>query len=830
MADDCSIRKALEDARKLQDDAITRNTPTEAPGRVTEEETIKTPMGGIKRVGDTPEERGKSVIDQIMKPIRDATEKRNAAIGDEKWPYAKELDTYYVSDAEGSPLSNMMIAMQDDDVAKYLLSMKSDEYATFREEVAQSLGGKAAGDAARMIEKKYKEVNLAEIERKFEALGQLDTIADDVSIMRGEGILSRSDITTLDEWKKAADAGGIPELVKPLDQMNEAEFRAAKAKAEIMGLSSKARRMQGEWDLQKTNKIQDTIKNYDYDMLTKENVRGEYDTLKRNIGVEGADEILQQHAINLATDIEAEKYGQGIIGKVFGTAPTEQENKLITDIIAGKTPTPSDIRSLQNIAKKISPEGWDKLRAPLRMMEGLDPGDQARITKGIQQSQGWSKTKKIVATGGTAVALFGIALPGIIIWSPGQVTNVAEMSDLFKQFSEDKSPSGLLRHFFSDEKVTIGGKTFSPMDITTNFLTGLNEYEKQLEFWYGIPIYGDYIRALTMFGPNHTADGIRSNYAAIYGNMEKMGLITPDDSIIGYRETIDVERNNFYKENTKALFATADIDWINKYGENIYGKTGITTPDGRTQLTSTQAMALYYMMTGKLSYDDAKNAGEMIAANSNNWLGEGLQYAAWRNNVLTPFGEKHDTTSTSQTTIPTEAETWFKSMNGMGLTQEQIDYNTDVLGRSAEPDGKGGWKWVGGHEPDMARAGIAETAIMGGSESTGSLKQDAANQNIRTEVENRGGIDSMGNYADTQAAVKAFTRTDGTPDYKEAQKASKDLSLTKTVEIMGTGGVKTHIKENKDTISGADLRELSGAAKKETGEALREMFTECTGD
>jgi len=794
-------------------------------------------MSELKRIGNTTEERGEWVINKIMEPIVNAKvgNEIEGVTGDAKkaWAYSRELDKYYTSADNGMPMTNYLIAMQDSEVRRYIGSLTPDEHARIRQKIANTLGGKNAGDAAMIEEKAWKEENLKKLEQQFRELGQWDELAEDARIMFSEGGLSRNDLVTITVWRDAATKGGFPDILKPMGEMSEAEFRTAKAKAEIMGLNDKARRMQGEWDLQKTTRVQKAIENYDYSKLTKETAKGEYDTLSREIGKEGADEIIRTKTFDDATKLTTELKKKGKLDKVLGTTTTDGENKLINDILNGKTVTPSDLRSIQNIAAKVSPEGWDHINALRRTMEGLDPGDQARIMQGMQKSGSWSKTKKLAALGGTLIGLFGIALPGIIIWSPGQVTNVAEMSDLFKQFSEDKSPSGLMRHFFNNEKITIGGKTFSPMDITTNFLNGLNEYEDQLAFWYGIPLYGDYIKALTMFGPNHTADSIRNNYAKIYSDMADMGLIIPDDSIIGFRAATDIELVAKYAEDPSALFKTADSEWINKYGEKLYGKDGFSAsevPDGQ-QMTSTQIMAYYHMLKGD----------GVVPYNAQGVLGLDERTKGWQQNqpdfarkVLEYGDEKEQSlqrkttsdiarTSTQETTDLYELAV-SNAMKRDGLSRESaiksVDFEIEQLEARGDDRTTALEKLTGKIQSSSARAG--EDISISGSDSE--LPDRPEDQYANKVLEEKGFKKSS--QSEKQAQIVANTRKDGDLDFKAMKDKDESLKPKDVEYLAGKGFIEPYVKENIGTMTKDDIKDAQEVDKKATANAILDSVSD----
>jgi hypothetical protein len=790
----------------------------------------------IERTGNTITRRGKSVIDSILKPIRDTKKLRNEAKGQDKWNYDLQLNKYYAAEEDDMPLSNFMTALHDDEVQKYIKSMDTEEYAKLREEVAQSLGGKASGDAARMLEKTYKEVNLVDIEKQYKKLGQLDTISADIAKMRGEGLLTRNDLTTIDAWKKLANEGGIKTSAKPIEEMTELEFKIAKGKAEEAGLSARAREMQGKWDESKALRIDNEIKNYDYNKITEVTARGEYDKLTRELGRENADTIFSNKLLKDIQQID-EEVARSDKGErlILGQDLNKQENQLLNDLMYGKKPTPDDVKSIQNILNKISPEGWNRLRVPLRRMQTLERSS----VEGIAQKANKSLVDKITGTskGAMGVAAFALtifyAIPQSLLWfGTSTPTNIAEMTGLYEQFKQGKEDT----------------QTLIDKILTQESMQQINEYllhwgnlleTPPYSIFLSIPLYGDYISWYIKKPLDSNAIAVKANFNRMFIDMKNVGLVKEANNAIGYETTTNEEKIAIYSGDPSILFGN-DGGWVKKYGDQIWGEnSGIVDPITGKTLSGTEAMMLYYNYNGDgiADYTTLGKLGGSIQADADKIQ---QNYPNTYDDIM-KFGKEHDRQTTEQQattqtpgTITPEARAWMGSMNGMGLSQEQIDTNIS-LGRSAVPDGRGGYKWEGGAPRGTELPGGTAGSGGGSGSRTGTTvtldkqytpREEAAIKTLREK--------SSLSDTEKEAGIKAIatkeTKEDAIEKVKEA--TGEKLTLKEIVKVTGDNSLKPYVKKNLGSLSKDVIKEAARINKEETANAILEnaVSSTCGGD
>ena len=322
--------------------------------------------------------------------------------------------------------------------------------------------------------------------------------------------------------------------------------------------------------------------------------RGTYDTIKRSMGKEVADELVRNTITDEVDDIIGELERKNAFDKIFkGERLNTNEQMLIDDIINGRDVSANDLSAIRNIADKISPSGWNIIMGPLRRFDTLDIQDVQRIMNdGRWRQRGRSTTNFIglspykSATG--VIKFVTLGLPTYYYIASFLQQQGYEAGFQFASFGREDDPAEtLLSKYFG--KDAIQAVVLESNEALTNF------YEKMI----GIPIYGEYFRLVTLpaYASNIEHEKDKDN---IYNTLVERGLAKVDEkTLLGYSETTEEERIQIYRENENALFKN-DAIWVLQYGEKVYGTKGFSaleTPDKRA-MNATQVAAYYHMIKG----------------------------------------------------------------------------------------------------------------------------------------------------------------------------------------------------------------------------------------
>ncbi len=178
----------------------------------TEGEPPIIPTRQIHGVGGTPEEKGKSIMDQILNPIRNkVNDQKLATVAMDDTKQAKitqELNAIKTSTDADSPYAEFMYNMNNGYVREYIRNMDTGEFAQMRDFVRDRFAGTGiTGDAARSIENTYKTERLSKIQTKLERATTMEgtTLKQEIDTILSEGLLQRADINKLDFWERIAD-------------------------------------------------------------------------------------------------------------------------------------------------------------------------------------------------------------------------------------------------------------------------------------------------------------------------------------------------------------------------------------------------------------------------------------------------------------------------------------------------------------------------------------------------------------------------------------------------------------------------------------------------
>lgn len=521
----------------------------------------------IRTLGEpsTKASRGKETIDKTMNPIRKIIEEEKFASGARKSEIKNELMKQY-SDVPTS--TDKMTTekraitqdiLTDSDVKEYIGQMNYDEYANFRSE----LQGVFGGAQARLAEIEFKN---AKIPRITEALKEkelyTDTINDAFSTMKGEGILSDRDLNKLRALENLSNEG------------------------------------------------LDTIKTG--------TARQTYNSMKSTLGEEITNDIFTTKIEKNLRGIK-EKYSKLTTqDKLFKKAPTKDELKIFEDIATGKRkPDGNSLEASYRMLDKMSAESWDAIRGTIKPLDELDSAQRASVISNIQNKE--SKTSKMKKAAAGTLSLMGVAItalyaiPQSLLWfGTSTPTNIAEMTGLYEQFKTGK-----------ESMDAIDKKLLCPtcMSDMNTFLTNLENTLDGLPYslFLSIPIYGDYVRSYIETPINDNINAIQANYERMFTELEALGLVKRANNALGFEQTTDNERAEYYKKDMSTLFKTKDEKWVQKYGELVLGKNGFSsseTPDGRP-MTATQAMIYYMSLEGKDGAEYGSDLG--VSDRTKNW-------------------------------------------------------------------------------------------------------------------------------------------------------------------------------------------------------------------
>ena len=569
---------------------------------------------------------------------------------------------------------------------------------------------------------------------------------------------------------------------------------------------------------ERANRQADIMENHDTSTLTSENMATEYTALKKDLGEDGAAKIIGKYFSDTIDEIE-----------IKGIPLTKKQQTLIGEIEDGISldKVPIDKTTVEEFEELANNINWGESRKTLERLRTVGPlgyVDKTTIWKGM------IKAGVVPTKSGTGLLKFAlIGLPAYFYAASFMEQQAFEAAFQFGSFGKEK-----------DSADTLLSKYFGKDAIQNTFFAAHDNLVKFYNMMGGIPYYGAYFTAITSAGFASVAahDG---NLKDIYNHMVSRGLATPDSSRLGYRETTEEERSDFYKENETSLFKN-DADWMLKYGKMIYGDDTTIGPDGRP-LSSTQMMALYhtYKADGKVSYDAMGKLS--LTGRSDNWqktdqtfVEAVLKYGdektkSWKKTTSSTPAAK-GTGETSETDLMELAVK--NAMKRDGVTEIIARKNTeDEVNYLMERDGstkQEALEKLTGKVSGSTTSGTTTTSSSGGETSTSQLPTDEVSKYYQ------GLKFSHATPAEKKNIALANTNTDGTPNLVAARKTDPETSMTQFAEASGNkqGTVKTFVKETFMTMGTNDKKDLDEASsidEKATANAIMEAAEKnCTGE
>lgn len=548
---------------------------------------------------------GNEKLSKILKPLIDLEKQSIEAIGNptetskisELIRKAGESTTNMLGEEKSIGRDFVTALKGDAQVREAVGAMTDAEYARTRDWIARMLGGEYGGDsAARTFEQTRKTM----LYNKIKTEDLPDTIQRHLTDVMSKGFLADGDVelfnvvrTRTDDLVEVLDSPiykGLSESDKQLDTFSKLEKALMKVdeyktieNAVTEGalspeslLRARAQLSAGtlnQVDAAKWVEESNAIRNFD-GFPTGQEAKA-FNTAKKAYGEKVADELLR-----IEIDKEAEKVAdilseQGAIDRLLGKGLSSNETDFLKRIAEGGDVTNADLEIVRNILGKVSATGWDELTVGLRRFETIPANDIGRAL-----GDGWTYQRRLQrapmttlglrpAASVTGMAKFIlIGLPAYYYAASFLQQQAFESTFQFGSFGrEDDTAETLISKYFGKDDIQR-----STMQ-SNGVLIGIY---KAIE---NVPIY----EALLSPAYASTA-GQQGNLEDIYEHLVSRGLAKEcDTSPTGYCETTDDERLRIYRENEKALFDN-DIDWINKYGEKIYGTKGFSseeTPDKR---------------------------------------------------------------------------------------------------------------------------------------------------------------------------------------------------------------------------------------------------------
>ena len=720
--------------------------------------------------------KGKETFNNILQPIRNAREAEKTATGTEKVRLMDEIHAHY---AEGkSPGSKTTKATQDiskaiqsdSDVQQYIRNMSPSEFGKARTEIKNTFGG----DQARMMEHQY--VNkMDDYEAALESSGKMiPSIKERIATTRSRGVMSDSDLDVM---------RGLEEYLS----LGDDAFAQGKS-------------------------------------------RGTYNSLGRKLGDDITQDIFAEKVAQ-QMDTAAEKLANKTLTSrvsdvIFGEKLNDAEKMLLSDYERGiLKPTGDSLEAARSLVKKLDESAFKPFRDAVSAIDELPNNARYKvfdkagktITRGLAGKTKDIATSKTAILSGAAFVLFGI--PAYIIWSVGTVTNVAEMVDLFKQFNSDKSPEALMRHFFNNEEMLVGGKVIRPLDITKQFFESLNQYDKNMQEWYDVPLLGTWLKLITSASAAifDTPDAIRGNYANIYGDMEARGLLKrvtdPNNPYysIGFEPKTAEERKEFFKNNPEALFhPDNDKKFIE---ENSPWGEPTRVFKGATELSPAAVMALYLGQADAYSKLGVSNSD----LNDQAFADKVKQYGEANDNrgTGTPSAQ-----GTSDVIGGGNKEDWInRVMEVQGIEREAAEkfVNSRIQGEIDKAWERNGEKISEEQAIQKALGGGSGGSGGSGKTLTGQIKQDA-------DYMKEHGANTLGR--DQQRSVMNALSDKGKVDIK-AVKEQSGMSVTDMLNANEAGtkaGFEDHVKQqvkNENRIDKTDYTQMRENDKQAARDAAR---------
>lgn len=723
----------------------------------------------------TPEERGKTLLDEILSETRTLKKREALATGTEKQAIVSELASHYseagekTSTAAKTRLTENIIA--NSDVQAYVNAMSIDDFSSLRMELQSTFGG----PQARLLEIQFKNAKTATLATELETLGKYtDAVKQELSDMKARGILSDADMNMLRGLEK--------------------------------------------------------LKTFDDNLIKQGTAKQTYANLKSSVGETITQEIFASKItknIDEITDITknptfTEKY-------VFKTTPTTKEKQLIQDFLSGATtPNANTYEEIATLLGKVSQDGWDVFKGAVSGTDELIATERAGVLGKVKSSL-WdkaSKTTKTTAGIATAALALFVGLPQGLLWyAISPPTNLAEMTGLYEQFKtgDDTTNSIMLK--------LLDTTTMSNINkYLTNWKPDSLFGKPPFSLLFAIPWYGDYIRRYIEEPTIDNFDGISDNFRRMFVDLETMGLVTKCSSTLGYCTSTEEERTAFYKNNLDALmdrdakFVKGELDRMYKdlpTMSGIYGKGG--------ELTSQQAIVLYLRATGQI--DDATT--EKLTGLDTSEVKEyvGIDATTTKGEILT-WGEKNigiaatDTTGTTRMWTAEELGESGLSCGRGACTEEYItNMRKNGFGIYQKKDGTMVWSRSDEAESDWEEISAATGGISTGSTSRGGSSSKSSY--INTIREN---MKSGGEVSDEEKQTVATEAIGSDENYIESMNevGVKPTEANKLNQIAFREAIPEYVTKNVKDMSKEEIIEMSAINKEQTGKGLLESM-KCSG-
>lgn len=606
---------------------------------------------------------------KIAEQIREAGESKVGKTGEDT-----TIGKQFVTAIKGDP-----------QVREAIGAMSDTEYAVTRDWIARMLGGEYGGDsAARTFEQTRKTM----LYNKLKTEDLPEAIQRHLTDVMSKGFLADGDVelfnvvkTRSDDMAKVLDSPiykGLSESDKQLDTFSKLEKALMKVdeyktieNAVTDGtlspeslLKARAQLSAGtlnQVDAAKWVEESNAIKNFDGFPVGQE--AKAYNTAKKAYGQNVADELLRKEIDGEAEKIANAVSEQGGIDRLLGKGLSSNEEDFLKRIADGDNVVDADLEIVRNILGKVSATGWDELTVGLRRFETIPAGDVGRAL-----GDGWTYSRRIQKAPMTTLGLrptateVGMAkfvligLPAYYYAASFLQQQAFESTFQFGSFGrEDDTAETLLSKYFG--KDDIQKSTMWSNEVLISIYKAIEN----------VPIYG------ALLSPAYASTaGQRGNLKDIYEHLVSRGLATEDETTpTGYRQTTEEERLEIYKANEKALFDN-DVDWINKYGEKIYGTKGFSSDETpfRRPMSAVEVMAYKHHLMGDGVISQSKmNAMGLGDLTSSTWKKENPTFIqsvmSWGGKTTGEGGIPTGLTGTTQvtggyyTTIPlSEAMTY----------------------------------------------------------------------------------------------------------------------------------------------------------------------------
>jgi len=523
---DANSRLSSYDVSKVVDDQLTRPV-----------EFTRVPSGSVERaaltnvpVGDSAK-RGREKLGRVIQPIIDArvAGQKAAEAGDKAGVEAsrKFLADVYSDVSDGSLYHALVTSIeQDPDVFNYLKGLPLNEASMVRDVIRGGLSGKGTTDAARMFENAYKRAQLERLSDTFNANDMLrgSRIAAEINTRRMSGYITDEDVYKLNLWEHIAAGdkelfalmedpekwvavtraiGHVPSTPAEIDRAKQLYRELTAKEVATSDLSDRIVKVLSDPDLPASTSAKLSVA-YDVSKSTGKidpKVVAEAEDQLRRIKSVDISKIDESNSARIWNDVTLNgadpQAGIAVFGKyvdqVFADADrsilksplTATEMNFLEKLASREIDlTKDNAQTLSRIASKLDRGTVSKLAGRLRAVEGIPEEYRSGLSLPGRKGHGV----------GAAIAGIGLAATPamLVIYSVMNITNFAEMSELFKAFASAGTTEEMYNLIFGTESVTINGKEYSPDQMRKDFFRALKEYREKTDWILSIPVYGDF--------------------------------------------------------------------------------------------------------------------------------------------------------------------------------------------------------------------------------------------------------------------------------------------------------------------------------------------------